>query len=96
LVLIAAKAVTPLETWHRDSHGPLLTLLTSSWSDVLFALGSGVIGELAVLLVRRWRRVATTIRVLILGFFALCAVYAVAAIGLFRYFSGRSPMSWSG
>ncbi len=59
----------------------------SSWTDVLFALVCGTLGELAVRTISRARRVAALIRGAFLAFFAICALYSVAAIGLFHYFN---------
>ena len=62
-------------------------MAAASFSDVLFALSCGAIGELLGLLVRRAPRVATGVRFVFLAFFLLCAGYAVAAVGLFKYFN---------
>ena len=86
LILIAAKAVTPNVTEFANISARLITLLISSWTDVLFAIAAGALGEIMLALVRRWRRVALVVRTLFLAFFAICAIYAVASIGLFRYF----------
>ena len=86
LILIVAKAVTPDASSFAGFSGRVVTLLISSWTDVLFAIGLGALGEIIVALVRRSHRAATIIRGLFLAVFALCAIYAVAAVGLFRYF----------
>lgn len=84
--LVVAKALTPDLRWWPGLPSRLLIVLASSWSDALFALVCGGIGELALLAVRRWPRVAAVTRAGFLILFAFFAVFAVAAIGLFRYF----------
>ena len=59
----------------------------SSWTDVVFALAAGAIGEALVRTTRRWPRLGFVLRSVFIIFFALCALYAVAAVGLFRYFN---------
>ena len=86
LILIAAKAATPDTPWFPNPSARLLTLLISSWTDVLFAVTGGVIGQAVVVAFGKWPRVARITRVLFLAFFAACAIYAVAAVGVFRYF----------
>ena len=59
----------------------------SSWTDALFAIVCGLVGAFAVRATQRWSNVAAVLRGVFLGFFALCAIYGVAAVGLFRYFN---------
>ena len=65
----------------------MLAVASASFHDVLFAVTCGAIGELLVLLARRWPPVASCLRLLFVAFFAICAAYAVAAVGLFKYFN---------
>ena len=91
VILVAAKAACGEIPWLPHLPARLLTLIASSFSDVLFALALGVIAQVSLLLVRRWRRVAAVVRAGFLAFFAACAAYAVAAVGLFHYF--RRPLT---
>ncbi|MFN2509501.1 MAG: sulfatase [Chthoniobacterales bacterium] len=87
LLLLVAKAVTPDAPWFPEFPRRVVTLLTSTWTDVLFALASGLLAELVLWLAARRRKMAAILRGLFLGFFAVCAAYAVAAVGVFRYFN---------
>ncbi|MDQ6939355.1 MAG: sulfatase-like hydrolase/transferase [Verrucomicrobiota bacterium] len=87
IVLIAAKAVTWDKPWFGHFFGRSLGLLMSSWTDVLFALVCGVIGAATVFTLRNFPRAAAITRGFFLGFLALCTLYGVGAIGLFRYFN---------
>lgn len=88
---MVAKAGSGEIPWLPNLPARLLTLVASSFADVLFALACGVIGELALLLVRRWSGAAAIVRGAFLAFFAACAAFGVAAIGLFQYF--RRPLT---
>src|SRR5450755_1434195 len=87
LILIAAKAATWDKPWVGHLPERLLGLVMSSWSDVCFALVCGAIGEVTVCALRKFPHGATITRRLFLGLFALCALYGVGAVGLFRYFN---------
>ena len=87
LLLIVAKAVTWDKPWRAHFFERFLGLLMSSWADVLFALGCGAIGVVTLFALRNFPRPASIARVFFLGLLALCALYGVAAIGLFRYFN---------
>ncbi|MDQ2919873.1 MAG: sulfatase-like hydrolase/transferase [Verrucomicrobiota bacterium] len=87
LLLIATKAATWDKPWLGHFFERLLGLLMSSWTDVLFALACGVIGTATVFVLQKLPRAAAIARGFFLGFFALCALYGVASIGLFRYFN---------
>ena len=96
LVLIAAKAATPHPGSFASVPQRLITLLISSWTDVLFAVGCGAVAEVVVLVLGRWRRVVAIVRAIGLTFFAACAIYAVSAVGIFRYFSRPLTYELSG
>ena len=85
LLLVIAKALSWNDAQARDFS--LVTVFTASWSDALFALVCGAIGELTLWLLSRWPRAAETARRVYLGFYALFAGYAFAAIGIFKYFN---------
>lgn len=87
LLLIVAKAATLGLPALSDLPRSALTLLMASWSDALFALSCGTIGEVVLRILRRWPRLSAAVRAVLLGLFALCAAYAVASVGLFRYFN---------
>ena len=84
--LVATKACSADFAWWPKPGAGLLMLIAASWSDVLFALACGLIGELVWLVTRR-SRLAGVVRVTVLLVYAFFAMYAVAAIGLFRYFN---------
>ncbi len=86
-LLIAAKAATWDKPWIGHFFERSLGLLMSSWTDVLFALVCGAIGASTVFFLRTLPRPAAIARGIFLGFFALCALYGVGAIGLFHYFN---------
>lgn len=86
LILLLAKAATA-GAWFPNPAARLLVLIASSYRDLLFALGCGLVGEFALWLVRNSRTSSAFVRAFGLGLFALFAGYAVAAIGLFRYFN---------
>ncbi|MFL6568050.1 MAG: sulfatase-like hydrolase/transferase [Chthoniobacterales bacterium] len=85
LILVITKAVPLGLGWNLARR--FFVLAMASWTDVLFALVCGVIAEATVRAVDRWPVVATALRALFLGLFALFAAYGVAAIGLYRYFN---------
>ncbi len=85
LLLVIAKALSWNDAQAREFS--LVTVFTASWSDALFALICGAAGELTLWLLRRWPRAAETARRFYLGAYALCAGYAFAAIGIFKYFN---------
>ena len=87
VILVAAKTMTldrPSSFAELPLH--LLRMLMASWSDALFALVCGALGEGLVRTVGKDGRAATMIRRGFLTIFALFAIYAVAAIGLYHYF----------
>jgi arylsulfatase A-like enzyme len=84
--LVAAKALSPNLAWWPDLLERLDILLASSWSDALFALACGAMGELILLTCARSNRLTGIVRSGFLVVYALFVVYAVAAIGVFRYF----------
>ncbi|HSH38111.1 MAG TPA: sulfatase-like hydrolase/transferase [Chthoniobacterales bacterium] len=86
LVLIVAKAFSWTDAWERGIAPGLLTLAKSSWTDVLFALCCGAIGDVIVLLVRRNSRAAAIIRGLFIALFTAFAVYGIVGVGVFHYF----------
>lgn len=87
LFLVAAKAATWTERKFPGLTTRLLELLMSTWTDVLFALCCGALAELVIFTLPRRSRTATFVRGTVIGFFALCALYGVAAVGLFHYFN---------
>ncbi len=87
VVLIGAKAANWSARGWDDPPKRFLELLMSTWTDVLFALICGLAGALAVRALSKWTRLAAAMRVLFLAFFTVCVVYAVVAVGLFRYFN---------
>lgn len=87
LIFIGAKAANWNARGWSDPAKRFLELLMSTWSDVLFALVCGLLATLAVAAVSRWTRVAAVARAFFLGIFTVCAIYAVVAVGLFRYFN---------
>ena len=58
----------------------------STWSDALFALVWGVVGEFALCLLKRWNRARSITQASFLGLYAFFAFYAVGAVGVFQYF----------
>lgn len=87
LIFVIAKAASWSEPWGPNTAQRLFTVLMSSWSDALFALVCGGIAEACAFAVQRWRYVAAAVRAFFITFFALCALYAVASIGIFQYFN---------
>ena len=87
LILVVTKAFSGHIDWWPGFPARLLTLVASSWSDVLFALAWGVFGVAVTLMLRRWRRMAALAHGVLLALFTLFALYAVAAIALFRHFN---------
>ena len=81
LVLMGAKAVSlgMPQSWRWP-----LDLAHVSFRDVLFALALGCGGEGLALLVARWSRLSSAVRAVVLAGCALCAVYGVAAYGIFE------------
>ncbi|MFN2475040.1 MAG: sulfatase [Chthoniobacterales bacterium] len=77
LVLVFAKAAS-------DSRA--ITIVASSYRDLFFAVCAGAIAAAVLSLARRWNVGAAIVRSLALVIFALFAGYAIAAVGLFRYF----------
>ncbi|MEP6820866.1 MAG: sulfatase-like hydrolase/transferase [Chthoniobacterales bacterium] len=86
VLLVAAKACSGIVPWWPHLPKRLVTLIASSWSDVLFALSCGLIGALVIRGLARWPRVASIARVSVLVLLTGFVVYAVATVGLFRYF----------
>ncbi len=84
--LIVAKACSGIVPWWPQLPRRVVTLVASSWSDVLFALGCGLLGALVVRGLTRWPRIASIARVIVLILFTAFVVYGVATVGLFRYF----------
>ena len=87
LFLVAAKAATWTARKFPGLTTRLLELLMSTWTDVLFALCCGALAELAIFALPHKSRTAAFARGAVIGFFALCALYGVAAVGLFHYFN---------
>jgi arylsulfatase A-like enzyme len=88
VILAGAKAVL-LGSPHALPW--LANLAIASFKDVLFALGVGILGEMAM----RWvhsERKQRFVRGAFHGFCALCAFYAVVAVGVFEYFN--RPLSY--
>ncbi len=81
LVLTGAKAVSlgMPQSWRW-----VLDLARVSFRDVLFALALGVGGECLARLVTRWARLSSAVRAAVLAGGVLCAVYGVAAYGIFE------------
>ena len=86
LLLIVAKAFSWTDAWESGVATGLVTLAMASWTDVLFALGCGAVGEAVVWLVRRHRRLATIVRGSFIALLTLFAVYGIVAVGVFHYF----------
>lgn len=92
LVLVAAKAALFFDPELEFVGTPLdasavLGLAMVSCKDVLFALCAGLLGE------GLWRlRRDRLVRHLLVGAYAVCALYAVIALGVFRYFN--RPLSY--
>jgi uncharacterized membrane protein (Fun14 family) len=87
LLLIVAKACSWTEAWEEDGvAGGLMTLVMASWTDVLFALGWGALGEGVVWLVRRHLRMAAILRGIFIGLLTVFAVYGIVGVGVFHYF----------
>ena len=74
-----------------DFSARFLTVVAASFTDVIFALACGALGELLLIAASRWQRVRAIVSAACLTFFAIFASYAVAAIGLFKYF--RRPLT---
>ncbi len=87
LILILAKAATWDKPWFPQLPTRLLGLLMSSWADALFAVGFGLLGEILLRATQRWKIISAFLRAVFLFFFAACAIYGIAAVGLFRYFN---------
>lgn len=84
--LVVAKACSGIVPWWPHLPRRLVTLVASSWSDVLFALSCGLMGALVIGGLARWPRAASIARATVLILFTAFVVYAVATVGLFRYF----------
>jgi glucan phosphoethanolaminetransferase (alkaline phosphatase superfamily) len=88
LLLIGAKAATWDKAWWPHLPTRLLGVLMSSWTDVVFALVCGALGEGVVRLApKAFAGLTSRLRPLVLAFLTLCAIYGAASIGLFRYFN---------
>ena len=86
LLLIAAKAFSWNDGWERGFASGVRALTMASWSDVLFALGCGAIGDVLVWLVRRKQRAAVIVRASFIVLFTAFAIYGVVGVGIFHYF----------
>jgi glucan phosphoethanolaminetransferase (alkaline phosphatase superfamily) len=84
VVFIGTKAAI-LGTPHSAQWLANLALITPY--DVLFALGVGVAGEVALSLTKGRPRLHRALRTAFLGFCVLCAFYAVVAVGVWSYFN---------
>ena len=87
VLLIVAKAITPALPSLSDLPRRLLTFVMATWSDVLFALICGALGEIGLFVAQRSRRARAIVYYAFLVVFAVFAAYSVAAVGLFRYFN---------
>jgi phosphoglycerol transferase MdoB-like AlkP superfamily enzyme len=88
LMLVIAKALSHHEQgWSLSQR--FLTLVATSFADVLFAIALGSVGATAAWL---WPRAATLVRNVFLAAFTVCAVYGVVAVGVFRHF--RRPLTY--
>lgn len=87
VILVVAKAASGTAAWFPDVPVRLLAVLASSWADVFFALVCGAIGEITLRMLARSRRGTAIAWTLFYTIFAIFAAYAVAAVGLFRYFN---------
>ena len=84
VVLVGAKAMLVDQPPSRDS---VFRLPEISYSDVIFALAIGTLGELTVwVLSHRRPAFARAVRGVTLGLLTLSALYAVVSVGVFRYF----------
>ena len=82
-----AKAVSWTDAWEEDGvAGGLMTLAMSSWTDVLFALGCGALGDCVVWLVRRHQRIAVILRRIFIALLTVFAIYGIIGVGVFHYF----------
>lgn len=87
IVFVIAKAATMNRNALPGFGARLLTLVAASWSDVLFAVACGIIGSIVVWPLRNRRIAGAMTHAFILVLFASFSAYAVAAVGLFRYFN---------
>lgn len=88
LFLVVAKAFSWRDSWVQEFGQGAATLLASSWTDVLFALGCGVAGQLVTLVAGlSSKRAAALVRRSFLALFVVFAIYGFVSIGLFRYFT---------
>ncbi|MEP6809663.1 MAG: sulfatase [Chthoniobacterales bacterium] len=92
IFLVAAKAFSGDIPWWPGLTERLLSLIASSWSDVLFALAVGLVGEIVVRALSRWQKLARLLQGAVLIFLVLAAFYAVIAVGIFQYF--KRPLTY--
>ncbi|MDQ6655066.1 MAG: hypothetical protein M3Y80_04550, partial [Verrucomicrobiota bacterium] len=83
LFLVVAKTAGSDLPWWPEPGSRLGIVVAGSFTDVLFALGFGLFAAAVVLVSGRG---AGALRVLSLVLFAICALYAVIAAGVFRFF----------
>jgi lipoteichoic acid synthase len=86
LLLIAAKAFSWSEGWESGLATGLLALVKASWTDVLFALGCGAVGDGLAFLLRNTPRAAAMVRRLWIALLTVFAVYGIVGVGVFHYF----------
>ena len=86
LLLVVAKGFSWTDAWERGALSGVGALAMSSWTDVLFALGCGALGDSVVWLVRQNRRAAAIVRGLFIAILTLFTVYGIVAVGVFHYF----------
>ena len=86
LLLVVAKGVSWTGDWPRGLAGRVATLVAFSWTDVLFALACGVVGETVALLARRFSA-ERAVRRCVIALLTVFAIYGLVSIGIFRYFN---------
>ena len=81
LIFIGAKAVSlgMPQSWRW-----LLELVRVSYRDVLFALAIGLAGEVVLWCLSGWARLRSTARIALIAACVFCAIYSVAAYGVFE------------
>jgi arylsulfatase A-like enzyme len=92
VILVAAKAATFERAWHPHFASRVFLLVMASASDVCFAIGVSLVGQLLVRATSSRPQIARWINRVWLGVLTLCAFYGAASVGLFRYF-GR-PLTY--
>lgn len=87
LLLIAAKALSWTDAWERGLTNGAVTLAMASWTDALFALACGAVGDAFVWLLRRNPRRTSIFRRSFVALLTVFAIYGVAGVGVFHYFT---------